>query len=94
MNQPTRSPMSVEQRQIAERLRALWDSRKDRLELTQVKAAAELGLTQGVLAQYLNQHIAPNTDFVLGMCRLLGVDPCDIHPRYDGLVFVRKRKRA
>lgn len=92
MAAPIRSPLTPEQEEIAARLKALWLQRKDRYDLTQVKAAEMLGITQGAFTQYLNNHIAINTDFVLGMCRLLEVDPCDVHRKYGDLVFVRRRR--
>lgn len=93
MNQPVRSAISQEQQQIAARLKSLWLQHKKELQLTQTTAAETLGITQGSFTQFINCHIAVNTDFVLGMCRLLGVDPCDVHKRYGDLVFKRKEKR-
>ena len=71
----------------AERLKAIWDAKKKQLELTQVKAAAQLGFaTQSTVSQYLNCDIAMNTEIVLKFARLLEVDPARIDPNIRSLV--------
>jgi hypothetical protein len=65
----------------AERLLAIWTRRKDGLKLTQTSAAQALGFAnQGVVSQYLNCHIALNTDVILKFAKLLGVSPGEIAP--------------
>lgn len=71
----------------AERLKAIWMSKKKSLQLTQVKAAALLGLAhQSTISQYLNCEIALNTDIILKFARLLEVDPVRIDPSLRELV--------
>lgn len=91
MNAPVRSPLSAEQRAIATRLKSIWLKKREELELTQTILATKMGMTQGALTQYLNQHVAVNTDFVLDFCRALDVDPADVHRRYKDIVLLRKR---
>jgi SOS-response transcriptional repressor LexA len=64
----------------AQNLRRLWLLKKTDLELTQVKAASILGITQASFSQYLNCVIALNTDMVLKMAALLHVAPGEIDP--------------
>ena len=62
--------------EAARRLRAAWDSakRKDRA-LTQESAAAELGINQSAVSQYLNGTIRINYRILLGFSKILGVPP-------------------
>lgn len=53
------------------------------MELTQVKAAAILGITQASFSQYLNCVIALNTDMVLKIAAMLKVAPGEIDPEID-----------
>jgi hypothetical protein len=64
----------------AERLRKLWAKKKHGLDLTQQLAAKRLGWTQSVVSQYLNCHIALNTDAILAFADLLECEPYDIDP--------------
>jgi HTH-type transcriptional regulator, cell division transcriptional repressor len=74
--------------QLASRnLRKLWDMRKSLLQLTQEKAAEDLGYsTQSAVSQYLCGDIALNTDAVLRFAKLLRVRPGLIDPRVSGLL--------
>jgi len=67
--------------QKADRLRRIWELKKRDLELTQVKASKQLGITQASFSQYLNCVIALNTDMTLKMAELLKVDAGDIDPK-------------
>lgn len=74
-------------RENADRLKAVWDAKKRQLNLTQVKAAAQLGFaTQSTVSQYLNCDIAMNTEVILKFARLLEVDPIRIDPTIRSLV--------
>ena len=87
MTTPQRTPLTAEQELIAERLKLAWMREKGPLGLNQTQAALVLGITQGSLTQYLNKHIAANTDFVLKFCRLLKTDPAEIHPSFNGILL-------
>lgn len=67
----------------AQRLKRIWNARKRDLNLTQEKAAAQLNMTQGAVAQYLNGHTAIGTEALLKFSRLLGVQPVDIRPEFQ-----------
>lgn len=58
----------------ARRLRAAWEAakRNDR-NLTQESAAAELGINQSAVSQYLNGSIKINYRILLGFSKILGV---------------------
>jgi SOS-response transcriptional repressor LexA len=64
----------------AKRLRAIWESKKQELKLTQVTVADEIGTSQSAISQYLNGTIALNTDAVLVFAKLLQCEPKDIRP--------------
>ena len=64
----------------AKRLRAIWESKKQELKLTQVTVADEIGTSQSAISQYLNGTIALNTDAVLVFAKLLQCAPKDIRP--------------
>lgn len=61
-------------------LRKVWDSKKRELNLTQVKVAQTLGITQASFNQYLNGRIPLNTNFVLKIAEILEVVPGQISP--------------
>lgn len=65
------------------RLRALWDKKRRDLDLTQEKAAAEFGKSQGLIAQYLNGHTALGPVATLRWARLLQCSPTEIRPDFD-----------
>lgn len=90
MNQPQRSPLTAEQAAIAKRLKAIWLQKKREHDYIQIEIAEKIGITQGCFTQYLNQHIAVNTDFVLDFCRALNVEPRDVHRRYRDIRLVRE----
>lgn len=74
-------------RENAERLKSVWESKKRHLKLTQNRAAAKLGFAnQSTISQYLNCDIAMNTEVVLKFARLLEVDPIRIDPAIRSLV--------
>lgn len=67
----------------AKRLRAIWDSKKDDLHLTQEKAADYLDMTQGAVSHYLTGKIALGPVAILRFSRLLSVSPKDIRPDFE-----------
>jgi hypothetical protein len=71
----------------AKRLKTLWQNKKDELNLSQVKAAKELGYhSQGAISQYLNGKVAMNFHAVAKFAKLLRVDVQAISPRFASLV--------
>jgi transcriptional regulator with XRE-family HTH domain len=86
-NMKARKPLSAADERAAERLRAIWDEKKDRLGLTQEKAADELGFrTQGAVGHYLNARIPLNVKATLKFARLLKVSPLDIREDFIELM--------
>ena len=80
MVKPTKRIITKENIREANRLRALWESKKKALGLVQRDVAKQLNWTQGAISQYLNAHTALNTDTILTFARLLQVDPSQIRP--------------
>lgn len=79
----------------ARRLRAAWDraKRNDRT-LTQESAAAELGINQSAVSQYLNGTIRINYRILLGFSKVLGVLPESIRndlPEQQSTTGVREQ---
>lgn len=71
----------------AKRLKEIWLNKKERLNLSQVKAAQELGYnSQGAISQYLNGKVALNLQAVAKFAKLLRVNVSDISPRYAQMV--------
>ncbi|MFV1943435.1 helix-turn-helix transcriptional regulator, partial [Pseudomonas luteola] len=82
----TSRTITAEDQAKAKRLRAIWDRKKTELALTQKKAAELLGYSnQGVVGQYINGHIALNTDAIIKFAKLLRVAPFEIDPTLKAL---------
>lgn len=78
--------ISAQDRENARRLKGIWNRKKGELGLTQNKAAIQLGYkSQGVVAQYLNCHIALNVEAILAFAKLLRVEPWEIDPNLGQL---------
>lgn len=77
---PNKRDLSGKQRAIAVKLKHIWLRKKRELNLTQVKAAKKLKVTQGAITQYLNGFIPLNTDMILAFAELLEVPPNAILP--------------
>lgn len=76
-----RKSMSEQDLEAARRLKALWNSRKADLDLTQDKAAELLGFgTQGAVSHYLNGKTPLNIEAVIKFAGLLQVAPEFIRP--------------
>lgn len=69
-----------EEIRLAQAVRRMWDLHKDRHNLTQVKAAAALGMTQGAFSQMLNGFTPPSQNMVWRLSELLSVNPGDMDP--------------
>jgi SOS-response transcriptional repressor LexA len=77
-------PLSPEEKEAALRLRALWDQKKDALNLRQAEVAKLFGFkSQSAVSQYLNGGTALNLPTVLKFASLLKVSPLDIFPGID-----------
>lgn len=73
-------------------LRDLWEKKKRAFEYTQVKAAKELGWTQGAFSQYLNNFTDLNDQAIIKLANFLDVDPNEIDPEFDSRSAIRWRK--
>jgi len=83
----SRRDLTAEERAERERLRELWDAKKDELHLTQVKAAKALGFSnQTAISQYLNGRIPLNFEAVVKFCKLLKVDVADVSDRFSKMI--------
>ena len=60
------------------RLKELWKQRAHERGLSQTKMAAELGITQGAVSQYLNGRIPLNYRTLLAFCQALGILDTDV----------------
>lgn len=79
--------LSFEELEDAKRLKEIWKSKKEKLHLSQVKAAEELGYnSQGAISQYLNGKVALNIQAVAKFAKLLRVSVAEISPRYAQMV--------
>jgi len=75
----------------AKRLRAIWESKKQELKLTQLAVANEIGTSQSAISQYLNGTIALNTDAVIVFAKLLQCEPKDIRPVLGRKLKINRR---
>lgn len=73
--------VSPEKRAIAERMKQVWQRKKNDLGLTQTSVAERLDMSQSAFSQYLNGYVASNTDLVIRLANVLGVDPKEIDPK-------------
>jgi transcriptional regulator with XRE-family HTH domain len=79
--------LNYEEKEDAKRLKGIWQDKKEKLNLSQVKAAQELGYSsQGAISQYLNGKVALNMQAVAKFAKLLKVGVGDISPRYASMV--------
>ena len=78
-------------RDAAKRLRAIWESKKQELKLTQIAVADEIGTSQSAISQYLNGTIALNTDAVIVFAKLLQCEPKDICPVLGSKLKINRR---
>lgn len=79
--------LTYEEKEDAKRLKGIWQDKKDKLNLNQIKAAEELGYnSQGAISQYLNGKVPLNMQAVAKFAKLLKVAVGDISPRYATMV--------
>lgn len=68
------------QKEVANNLRRIWERKKSEMQFTQVKAAKQLGWTQGAISQYLNNLTEMGPQAVIKMANFLDVSPVEIDP--------------
>lgn len=68
-----RAERTPEEKAESAALKAIFDAKKEALGLTQEKAAADLGITQGSLNNYLSGRNALNPKAAADIARLIGV---------------------
>lgn len=73
--------ITQEDRDKAQRLKALFDSKKKELGLTQVKCAEKMNITQSAISQFFNAIVPLNTDTILSFAELLETKPSHIDPK-------------
>lgn len=79
-----RRPLTAREKIAQQNLRAIWNAKKKGLELTQERAAHQLGWSsQGTVGQYLLGRVPLNTDALLKFAKLLQVKPTDIDPDFQ-----------
>ena len=80
----TRKPLSKEHWEAQQNLLRIWNEKKDSLDLTQEKAAEQMGFeTQAAVSHYLNGYTPLNLEAILSFAKLLQVSPLDINPNID-----------
>ncbi|MCA7012494.1 helix-turn-helix domain-containing protein [Dickeya dadantii] len=72
--------LTTEQQEDAKRLKALYESKKKQLGITQQHIADELDITQGAVGHYLNGRNALNVPIASVFARLLQVSISDFSP--------------
>lgn len=72
--------LTAEQLRDAQRLKALYESKKKELKITQYTIADALGISQGAVGHYMNGRIALNVPAVTDLARILQVNVSDISP--------------
>lgn len=79
-----RRELTDSEKAIALSLRAIWDSKKKELGLSQMKAAHDMGFSsQATVSQFLRGFIPLNTDAKLKFSKLLGVPVTDFDPAFS-----------
>ena len=73
----TKKSLTTEQLEDARRLKALYESKKKELGVTQYTIADELGITQGAVGHYLNGRNALNVEVASGFAKLLQISISD-----------------
>lgn len=83
----TRRALTQEELEDAKRLKKIWNDRKDRLMLSQVKVAEQMGFSsQAAVSQYLNAKLPLNMSAVAKFAQVLRANVDDISPRYARMV--------
>lgn len=80
MSMETKKVLTTEQLEDAKRLKALYESKKKTLGVTQYTIADELGISQGAVGHYLNGRNALNAPIASGFAKILQVPISDFSP--------------
>ncbi len=75
--------LTTEQLDDAAKLKALYESKKKELGVTQYTIADELGITQGAVGHYLNGRNALNLSVAAAFAKILQVSISDFSPSLD-----------
>lgn len=73
-------PLTPEQLEDARRLKALYESKKKQLQITQYTLAYEMGISQGAVGHYLNGRNPLNVKVASIFAHLLNVSVNDFSP--------------
>ncbi|KGA24932.1 repressor [Pectobacterium brasiliense] len=76
----TKKTLTREQLEAARKLKALYQSKKKELNVTQYTIADELGISQGAVGHYLNGRIALNVPVASGFSRILQIPISEFSP--------------
>lgn len=76
----TKKSLTTEQLDDALRLKALYESKKKSLNVTQYTIADELDISQGAVGHYLNGRIALNVPIASGFAKILQVSIAEFSP--------------
>lgn len=76
----TKKPLTTEQLEDAKRLKALYESKKKVLGVTQYTIADELGISQGAVGHYFNGRNALNAPIAAEFARILQVPISQFSP--------------
>lgn len=80
MPKSTKNELSAEELAAARKLKALWESKRRVLGLSQTTVATEFEMTQGGVSNYLNGHTALNAAAASKFAKRLGVSVEDFAP--------------
>lgn len=72
--------LTATQLEDAKRLKALYESKKKQLGITQYTIADEMGISQGAVGHYLNGRIGLNVPTVTAFARILNAQVSEISP--------------
>ena len=88
MKMVAKRELTQAERECAERLRRIWERKRQALELTQEKVAYACGwTTQGAFGHYLQGKNPLNIDAVFKLARVLEVDPREIMPELHEILM-------
>lgn len=82
MSSDKKKPLTPREREICQRLKAIWDLKHDELGLTQDAVAGVLEISQGGVGHYLNGRNAIGFEAMFWWAQLLQVHPYEIDPNF------------
>ncbi len=82
-----RRELTKKEKEMACKLKVIFDGKKDELNLTQLSAAYAMGWkSQGAVYQFLNGRVPLNTDAKIKFANLLGVSVSDFDSEFNDIV--------